>query len=78
MALKLTHFTLSDPTLTHQVVIFFSGSHIFISCNCRKIKKNNISHHPIGPTSDLKESRELYNNPKNHWKPFSKEDEAVW
>lgn len=76
------YITLRDPDLTHQLVIFTPGgsSSIAVSCNCRgeesKFGKENYS--PMGYSQNLDETRELYNNPKNHLRPFTDEDKVKW
>lgn len=81
--MRLSHVTLRDPTLPHQVVFSVGSSStagVHISCNCRAVvnHQGNVTYDTIGPTKDLDESRRLYNDPVNHRKPFSKEDEALW
>lgn len=73
-----------DPTLEHQVVIQSHppGHHIKVSCNCR-LKYNTgkggvVGYDPIGTVEDAEDTKRLYNDPANHWKPFSKEDELKW
>lgn len=80
--LTLDHMTLADPTLTHQVIIFKpnQGFDIEVTCNCLAHIKSpgGISHYSMGKTTTLDETRALYNDPTNHRKPFTKEDEARW
>lgn len=33
---------------------------------------------PIGPSKNIQESRRLYNDPANHWAPFTDADKAKW
>jgi hypothetical protein len=32
----------------------------------------------MGTSKNIEESRELYNNPDNHFAPFTDEDKAKW
>lgn len=83
MTLSLPFQTSADPTLLHQV-IFTTRNHVVnISCNCRMTtgtheKAGKLFAKPIGPTRNMEESRRLYNNPANHWAPFTDEDKAKW
>lgn len=74
---RFTYQTEIDPTLDHQVVMSFVGVNVGISCNCLFVKRKQ-SHKVVGVSTCLEESRALYNNPANHAKPFTKEDEARW
>lgn len=78
--MKLSHQTLRDETLTHQVV-FIASSHKFlniqVSCNCLYIKATH-KYDTMGATRNLEESRQLYNDPSNHRAPFTEADKAKW
>lgn len=81
--LTIPYQTLLDDTLTHQVRITASNNVIQVSCVCRKTvgthdKAGKMYHDPIGPTSNIEESRRLYNNAKNHYEPFGPDDVAKW
>lgn len=82
--LRLSHITLRDPTLPHQVVFQNpSGSNdIVVSCNCRQKYKTGVpgvvAYDPIGVANDIVEARILYNDPANHWTPFTEEYVAKW
>lgn len=82
---RLTYYTLIDPDLPHQVVMTYmtktkDKGEIAVSCNCQSYyHKNGVStHRPMGTSSNLDESRELYNRPENHYKPFTEKDKAKW
>lgn len=71
---------LRDESLTHQAVISYYRDGTYVSCNCRATvgeheKAGKIYYDHIGKTTNYQETRALYNNPENHWAPFSKEDE---
>jgi hypothetical protein len=77
------YYTYRDETLTHQVVFAQCGSGgQNVSCNCRRTKeprkRGDHDYSPMGESHNLEESRALYNNPDNHFAPFSKDDEAKW
>lgn len=79
--MELPYMTEVDPTLPHQVVFFTKKETVHVSCNClldhsdvNGIKVNKS----MGRSANLKTARVLYNNPKNHNKPFTQEDEAKW
>lgn len=76
--MKLSHVTLKDPTLPHQVVFFFSGVSGIpcISCNCRR--KPDGSHSSMGRGPNIEAARALYNDPVNHRISFNRGDEAKW
>lgn len=77
--LRLDHVTERDPSLTHQVVFGTTGSNVFVSCNCRREwRQTGWAYDPIGYSVRLSTSREMYNKPGNHWKPFGVEDRAKW
>lgn len=79
--LQLSHATLRDESLPHQVVIFCNTGTIHVSCNCRKTGAgyNDLQHYEsMGVTESIEESRRLYNDPANHRVPFSEEDVAKW
>lgn len=80
MAMQPSHITLRDETLTHQVHFLNANSTVDVSCNCRTmIGSNGMTwYEPMGRSRTIEESRKLYNNPANHWAPFSREDEAKW
>lgn len=85
MPLRLSHMTLVDETLTHQVRFSSAyGSQVQVSCNCRKTvgkheKAGKLIYDPIGLSRNIDESRQLYNDPDNHWAPFDSEvDRAKW
>lgn len=79
------HFTPVDPDAVHQVhFTHVSGSSLIgVSCNCRRKPganfKANVGTFLMGESRDLEGSRELYNNPANHFAPFDPEkDAAKW
>lgn len=81
--LSLSHVTKQDPTLTHQVQLHLNNHVVYVSCNCRKTvgehaKAGKLYYDPIGPSKNIEESRRLYNDPINHWAPFSDDDKARW
>lgn len=82
---ELPYFTPLDDTLIHQVRFITRKRAIHISCICRtrapsseNSKDGTRSLDSIGPTKSLEESRKLYNDPDNHWAPFTEEDKAKW
>lgn len=81
MSAHLDHYTDTDPSLTHQVIFGLIRGKTVVSCNCRArfnpVWKNRTASW-MGETHNLDEARELYNNPENHFQPFSREDEAKW
>lgn len=80
MSYPLTEYTLQDDSLEHQVRFLMTHNQIQLSCNCRHYNttQGNLAYEPIGPTSTIEESRRLYNDPVNHWAPFSDVDKAKW
>ena len=82
MAMQPQYFTAIDDTLRHQVRFLIHNSDVHISCVCRKVKSNRsagpYSFASMGQTSDIEDSRRLYNDPSNHKDPFNEEDEAKW
>lgn len=80
--MQLSHVTLADDSLTHQVRFTTYHGGLYVSCNCRRTIVNEtfqkLHTEAIGRYRDLDEARKLYNDPANHWKPFSKEDESRW
>lgn len=83
MVMQPDHFTEADPTKLHQVRFSSSHGRITVSCNCRMTtggheKAGKLTASPMGRCRNLEESRELYNNPANHWAPFTDEDKAKW
>lgn len=79
------HYTPVDPDAVHQVIFTHpnGSSKIGVSCNCRRKPganfKANIGRYIMGVSDNLEGSRELYNNPKNHFAPFDPEkDAAKW
>lgn len=71
------YMTLADPSLDHQVIFFMVKERVHISCNClRKKNGGNTSMRQVD--GDIVYSRYLYNDAKNHSKPFGKDDEAKW
>jgi hypothetical protein len=81
----LSHMTEADPDLTHQVRFIAGNPGIFVSCNCRRraaetenFYDGSRSFDPMGLSRNLDESRKLYNDPKNHWAPFTDKDKAKW
>lgn len=81
MPLRLPYQTLRDETLTHQVHFYIGGDYVYMSCNCRRKPPSTTGQHsysPITKNTDLAANRAAYNDPANHWKPFSQEDEAKW
>ena len=75
---------MSDPV--HQV--FFRNSksgHSLVGCVCRVVRGTSKyvvdfsrSLSPIGEHKGLDEARELYNDPDNHFAPFTEADRAKW
>ena len=82
MTLRPPYTTDTDPTLPHQVYFFLpqGSSKVNVSCNCLAYIQapGVLSHHSLGESTDIKISRDLYNDPRNHLKPFGPEDEAKW
>ena len=83
MPMRLKYMTLRDPDLPHQVVFFTPSGKtaIMVSCNClveNRPQNNMPFYEAMGPTENLDQSRELYNNPDNHRKPFGDCDKAKW
>lgn len=80
--IRLTHTTLRDATLLHQVVFIRpqGTSDVMVSCNCRAytISAGGVSHKYMGSSTNLDRARQLYNNPHNHDKPFTAEWRAKW
>lgn len=85
--ISLPHVTPLDDTLTHQVRFVTRGgpTRIEIACICRTRtptseygKDGTRSLDTIGVTHNIEESRKLYNDPDNHWAPFTEEDKAKW
>lgn len=81
--LRLDHQTLRDDTLTHQVRFSMVRRQVSVSCNCRATtgkheKAGKIIYSSMGFSSTIEESRRLYNDPANHWAPFSEGDKAKW
>lgn len=82
--MELSHMTPRDETLTHQVVFTQrGGGGQNVSCNCRATvgeheKAGKFYYSPMGESRNIETSRELYNNPDNHFAPFSDEDRAKW
>lgn len=69
----------------HEVILRLIKGKVHVSCICRTKppttengSDGSRSNVPIGPTRDLDESRTLYNDPDNHWAPFTEEDKAKW
>lgn len=70
----------------HEVVFSLKKGKVHVSCACRTRppttengKDGSRSHVSMGESKSLDESRELYNNPDNHWAPFDPEkDNAKW
>lgn len=76
-------FTIRDDELQHQVIFSTNRGKLQVSCNCRKTvgrheKAGKIFNSPMGVVRNLEESRELYNNPENHWAEFTEEYKAKW
>ena len=72
--MRLTHQTLKDSTLRHQVIFEWFGGPVSVNCNCRKKKGWSGD-----PTKNLAESRGIYNNPEFHVEPFDiPEDLGQW
>lgn len=65
-----------DPSLPHQVVFTVTAGVAYVSCNCRRTATGKYD--PIGTCHTIKRAHELYDNPENHFKEFSKEDEGKW
>ena len=82
--MRLPYQTPRDPDLDHQVIFYIpsGGSSVHVTCNCMAEKvgpTQKESHISFGMVDgDLEVARKLYNDPKNHRKPFNKEDEAKW
>lgn len=79
--LEIDHLTYQDDNLVHQVRIFNPkvSTEIVVSCRCRTYVEDGITKiSPIAPTRDIQESRKLYDDPYNHWEPFTEEDKAKW
>lgn len=82
--MQLSHVTLVDPTLPHQVIFYVTSNskmQIQVSCNCltyRHPENGTLVHESMGGSHDLDTARELYNNPRNHELPFGQEDFAKW
>lgn len=83
--LVIDHLTFEDDTLTHQVRFRQVNTFTIITCVCRTrmgetefFSDGSRSLSPIGPTRNIEESRELYNDPANHWAEFTDEDKAKW
>jgi hypothetical protein len=81
--MELPYQTVQDSTLTHQVRFSTTRNVVTVSCNCRMhpgahAKAGKLNASPMGTSKSINESRELYNNPSNHWAPFTTEDEAKW
>lgn len=74
--MQLSFFTNRDDSLDHQVRFYIIKEQVHITCNCRRISGGHYM--PMGRSHDLEQSRALYNDPDNHMKPFSEEDEAKW
>lgn len=70
-------YTLKDETLEHQVVLYTLtvGMDVQVSCNC--LRQENHRYISIGSTHSLDETRDLYNNPENHDKPFKDSDKIL-
>lgn len=83
--MELDHQTELDDTLTHQVRFTTINHQVHISCVCRskdalppESRKGKAHFDPIGLSRNLDESRKLYNDPENHFAPFTDEDVAKW
>lgn len=84
--LRLRYQTLRDTSLVHQVqfqtIKGGSGGDITVTCNCRVTRigtRGPNDHPPMGIVRNLDESRALYNDPANHFKPFDPiKDGARW
>ena len=80
MSLEPPYVTPRDESLDHQVIFVVLGKksakRIHVSCNC--LKNSRGGHDSMGQTCELTQSRKIYNNPDNHRKPFTQEDEAKW
>lgn len=72
--------------VTHQVRFTARNHKIMVGCICRIRLEGSTEYivdgsrkvHMIGETKNLDESRALYNDPENHWLPFTEEDKAKW
>lgn len=80
-----SHITLQNDELIHQVRFRTQNHVINITCICRtkpgeteNFSDGSRSLSMIGPTRNIEESRELYNDPSNHWAEFTEEDRAKW
>lgn len=81
--MTLDHYTERDDTLIHQVRFVTRVQKIYVSCICRSRtgdheKAGKLFQEPIGSTKNLAEARDLYNDPENHWAPFTNDDKAKW
>lgn len=80
--MQLSHVTLRDPDLPHQVVLYneSGNGHTNVSCNCRAIHLANgeVHYDSMGRTLNIEMSRVLYNDPANHRISFTEEDKAKW
>lgn len=81
-SMRPRRFTLRNGKLDHQVVFYLpaGSSRVHVTCNCLCwIGPDGIEHRtPMGESTDLAKSRELYNNPDNHHKTFTEKDKAKW
>jgi hypothetical protein len=83
---KLPYQTPLRDDLNHQVRFVLKDHKTYVGCICRVRLEGSTEFlvngsrkvQMIGPAVGLDESRELYNNPENHWLPFTEEDKAKW
>ena len=68
----------------HGLIIRTRQHKIYVSCECRtklgtteNFKDGSRSADYIGQTRNLDETRELYNDPENHYEPFDPEVNGV-
>jgi hypothetical protein len=83
--MRLDHQTELDDTLTHQVRFTLINHQVNVSCVCRskenlppQERRHKSAFDPIGISRNIDEGRLLYNDPKNHFAPFTEEDKAKW
>jgi hypothetical protein len=74
----------SDRLVMHGLILRTRTHKIYVSCECRtklgetkNFKDGSRSTVYIGETHDLNETKELYNDPENHWEPFDPETDGV-
>ncbi len=80
---QLPYRTDRDETLLHQVEFTYKNmpAEVHVSCNCRRVRTSggHVTFESMGQSSNIEQSRELYNDPDNHRQPFDPEvDGAKW